>query len=144
MSRLRLRRGGWELELEGDEAFIARYLERFLPLLDPPATERDLPRVAPEFQVRKNLDFEDFVAIKGPSRDLERLLVLAYYQEKYEGHGAYDLPELGRAWEEAWPALPWDEALGQQAVEEGYLQREAGERLTLSFRGYQFVQEGLA
>lgn len=152
MSRIHLRQGELELELEGDEGFIATHLPTLLAAMGlqgaaeprpvPPAARA--PRVPEGFRVQKNLSLDDFVALKAPTEELDRLLVLAYFQEKYEGVGSYGPDELGESWAKAWPDLAWSGELPRLAEERGYLVREYDGRLTLSYRGEQYVQDGLA
>lgn len=151
-SRIRVKQGDRELELEGDASFVAAQLERLWPLTFGTVTPEAAPaleasearRVPATFAVRKNLSFEAFVALKNPSDDRDRLLVLAYYQEKYEEVQAYAVALLAEAWAAAWPAHPWDEEVWKQAVEGGFLQWQEDGRLTLSFAGDQYVRDGLA
>ncbi|MBO9540067.1 hypothetical protein J7643_05670 [bacterium] len=153
-SRVRIRQGDRELELEGDAAFVEAQLERLLPftfgagssltVAPVPAPHLEDHQVPANFAVKKNLSFEAFLELKQPSSDRDRLLVLAYYQEKYADLQAYPIADLAAAWTLAWPELPWDEACWKEAVEGGFLQWQEDGRLTLSFAGDQYVRDGLA
>ncbi|HEY9900127.1 MAG TPA: hypothetical protein V6D00_13180 [Pantanalinema sp.] len=153
-SRIRIRQGDRELELAGDAAFVAAQLDRLWPLAfgqgapvaspSPSGQAPDDRRVSATFAVKKNLSFEAFAALKDPTSDRDRLLVLAYYQEKYADQQAYPVAVLAEAWALAWPELPWDEGVWKEAVEGGFLQWQEDGRLTLSFAGDQYVRDGLA
>lgn len=152
--RIRIKQGDRELELEGEASFVAAQLDRLWPLTfgkaaqpepaPPTPLEADERRVPASFVVRKNLSFEDFVGLKNPAGDRDRLLVLAYYQEKYEERQAYPVAALATAWAAAWPDRQWDEGVWKEAVEGGFLQWQEDGRLTLSFAGDQYVRDGLA
>lgn len=147
MNRIRIRRGDIELEMEGEASFLEAHLERLVAMAfgrTAPVAPEELPRVSASFTVKRNLTFDDFVSLKEPESDRDRLLVLAYYQEKYESRGHYTLPELQTLWEAAWPGLPWDEGVWKEALEQGFLQWQDGGQLTLSFAGQNYVRDGLA
>ena len=121
---------------------------RFRPQSDPAswATGVPTPRVPGPpmaIRVRKNITFADFLALKEPKTSLDRLLTLAYYLEKYEGQNHYGVPELDRAWSEAFPDDAFSTELCLEAVRGGYVE-EVGGHLTLTFSGEAYVQNGLA
>jgi hypothetical protein len=147
LNRVRVRRGDIEIELEGEASFLEAHLDRLMAMaFGRPVAEpaEEMPRVAATFTVRRNLSFEDFLDLKDPETDRDRLLVLAYFQEKYQSRGHYTVPELRGYWEEAWPALPWDDDVWKEALEAGFLQWQDGGQLTLSFAGQNYVRDGLA
>lgn len=160
--RVRLKNGAREIELEGDRLFVEEQLARYAPwvqasesrawpnlsseeerelasLPDPP-----LPRVPSGFRVECRLDFPDFLRLKAPETPLGRLLVLAYYLEKYQLRACYAPAELMQFWQASWPAEPLDPELWQEAVSQGFLEWETPETLTLTYRGQMHVRDGLA
>lgn len=159
--RIRLKRGDRELELEGDRDFVEAQLTRFgawfqdsepvaesARRLEAPEPEEplaaDFPRVAASFRVTSSLSLEEFLHLKAPQTPLGRLLVLAYFLEKYQNREAYAPEELRRWWTERWPAEPLDPLLLDEAVDAGYLEWETPETLTLTFSGQLHVRDGLA
>lgn len=150
MNRIRIKQGDRELEIEGEAAFVEAHLERLMGLITGAAPQaaaeprEEIRRVPASFAVKKNLSLADFIELKAPQHLVDRLLVLAYYQERYEAAIAYTLDELSTLWEAHWPELPLAEDTWQAAVEKGYLQRQEDGRLTLSFVGHHHVRDGLA
>jgi len=155
--RIRLRNGARELELKGDRLFVEEMLARFAPWIQDPLAEpvlasepeasrraAELPRVPVSFRVRTAISFADFLQLKAPETPLGRLLVLAYFLEKYQQRPAYAPDELTAWWQERWPKEPLDPQLWQDAVAEGYLEWETPEALTLTYRGQVHVRDGLA
>lgn len=165
MARIRLRNGDRELELEGDRGMLEELLARYAPWVQggmhpdiacPPALSPDeerelaavplaeMPRVSSAFRVQTTLTLGEFVEMKAPQTPLGRLLVLAYYHEKYRQQSCYVLDKLAAWWQEAYPSEPFDPELAQRAVDEGYLEWETPEALTLTFTGQTHVRDGLA
>lgn len=142
--RLRIRQGDRELEIEGDRQFVLEQLDRLYALAFGASLPDEGPRVPATFAVRPNLAFDDFVRLKEPATDVDRLVVLAYYHEKYGGVGDYPLLELERWWTDAWSGLPFGAQVLEEAFERGFFQRLEDERLTLSFAGQKYVRDGLA
>lgn len=150
--RIRLRNGERELEVRGDRAFVEDMLARFAPWLEavdsapavPDRPAAELPRVPSSFRVQTAITFAEFLQLKTPQNPLGRLLVLAYFLEKYQHRPAYAPEELTAWWQESWPAETLDAELWQRAVDEGYLEWETPEALTLTYRGQVHVRDGLA
>ncbi|MNR86243.1 hypothetical protein D3C72_170920 [compost metagenome] len=152
--RIRLRNGAREFEVAGDRLFVEEMLARFAPWVqspDPaevapgvPVPAGDPPRVPSSFRVQAAVSFADFLQLKAPQSPLGRLLVLAYFLEKYQYRPAYAPDELTAWWHERWPSEPLDSQLCQEAVNEGYLEWETPEALTLTYRGQMHVRDGLA
>lgn len=157
--RIRLRNGAREIELEGDRRFVEEQLARFAPWVqaseepgEPPAgsaqeataCSQDVPRVPADFRVTTAISFADFLHLKSPRSPLGRLLVLAYFLEKYQQRPAYAPDELLGWWQERWPAEALESQLWQDAIDEGFLEWETPEALTLTYRGQMHVRDGLA
>lgn len=151
MNHIRIKQGDRELEIAGEASFVEAHLEKLMavafgsvPTEAAPSAREEIRRVPASFAVRKNLSLADFISLKEPQRLVDRLLVLAYYQERYEATLASSRDELSRLWEAQWPDLPLEEETWQAAVEQGYLQEQEDGRLTLSFVGHHHVRDGLA
>lgn len=161
--RIRIRNGSREIELAGDRLFVEEQLARYAAWVqasDEPAQERRgepspptadasldpeaLRRVSESFRVRSTLPFLDFVRLKAPKSPLGRLLVLAYFLEKYRQRTAYPPEELQGWWVEHWPSETLDAQLWEEAVSAGFLEWETPEALTLTYRGQLHVRDGLA
>ncbi len=157
--RIRLKNGEREIELEGDRSFVEEMLERYAPWIQapeqpgtPPAVPvaeprilpGELPRVPASFRVMAKLTFAEFLQLKSPRTPLGRLLVLAYFLEKYQQRAAYAPAELVTRWQETWPAETLDAQLWEEAVDTGFLEWESPEALTLTYRGQMHVRDGLA
>ncbi|MEB3186384.1 MAG: hypothetical protein VKP72_02980 [bacterium] len=143
---LRCRPAGPAREAEGTLRDLDASCEGSMP----PAREVELadvggslPRVAPDFKVRRNLTLEGLVALKEPQLDVERLLVIAYYGERYEERSVHRLYELEKAWMSTFPDFPWRAEVLEEAIERGFLQPTEPEGVTLSYRGESFVRDGL-
>lgn len=151
MNHIRIKQGDRELEIAGEASFVEAHLEKLMavafgsvPLEAAPAPREEIRRVPASFAVKKNLSLADFISLKEPQRLVDRLLVLAYYQERYEATLASSRDELAGLWEAQWPDVPLEEETWQAAVEQGYLQQQEDGRLTLSFVGHHHVRDGLA
>lgn len=151
MNHIRIKQGDRELEIAGEASFVEAHLEKLMavafgsvPLEAAPSAREEIRRVPASFAVRKNLSLADFISLKEPQRPVDRLLVLAYYQERYEATLASSRDELSGLWEAQWPDVPLEEDTWQAAVEQGYLQEQEDGRLTLSFVGHHHVRDGLA
>ena len=103
-----------------------------------------IPRLSPEFRVRRNQTMGGLVALKEPRHDVERLLVLVYYREKYEGQSLHQASDLSRIWNEVFPTRTWQADVVDEAIARGFLEKVEPEGVTLSFRGETFVRDGLA
>lgn len=151
-ARIRIIRGDCELELEGEPSFILEQFERMQaiafgkPIANAPETpaEPENPAVSATFRVRKTLSFEDFLSLKEPQTEVDRLVCLAYYHEKYGERVHYTVPELSELWMAVWPELPLEEAVWKEAIERGYMVWQEEGRLTLSYSGHNYVRDGLA
>lgn len=151
MNHIRIKQGDRELEIAGEASFVEAHLDKLMavafgsaPTEAAPTAREEIRRVPASFAVRKNLSLADFISLKEPQRPVDRLLVLAYYQERYEATLASSRDELSRLWEAQWPDVPLEEGTWQAAVEQGYLQEQEDGRLTLSFVGHHHVRDGLA
>jgi hypothetical protein len=157
--RIRLKNGGREIELEGDRPFVEEMLSRYASWIQaseqpgtPPSeaapesrmASGDLPRVPPSFRVTATLSFPEFLTLKSPRTPLGRLLVLAYFLEKYQQRLAYAPAELVSGWHECWPTETLEAQLWEEAVDAGFLEWESPEALTLTYRGQMHVRDGLA
>ncbi len=169
--RIRLKNGLREIELEGDRLLVEELLARYAPWVQaaalqapgvpvpsvPDPLDSDLsaselrldrsapqPRVSSSFQVRSTLTFTDFLQLKSPQSLLERLLVLAYFLEKYQQRLRYTPAELQAFWRETWPTEALESSLWQEALDAGFLEWETPEALTLTYRGHVHVHDGLA
>ena len=149
-ARIRIKRGENELELEGDPSFISEQFDRMSAMAfgaTAPRTapeETELPTISASFRVQKTLSFEDFLSLKEPREEIDRLLCLAYYHEKYGEHVHYSVDELRGLWQEAWPERPLDAIVWKEAIERGFMQWLEEGRLTLSYSGQNYVRNGLA
>lgn len=153
-ARIRIKRGDNELELEGEPSFIAEQFERMKALAfgESPAAatpkeaiaESPFPPVSASYRVKKNLSFDDFLSLKEPQSPVDRLVCLAYFQEKYGERVQYSVPELEAFWQASWPESPLEEHVWKEAIEQGLLQWQEEGRLTLSYSGHNYVRDGLA
>ena len=162
--RIRLKNGPREIELEGDRLVVEELLARYAPWVqqaDPQvaahadasgdrasslahAPAEELPRVPTAFRVQSTLTLAAFLELKAPETPLGRLLVLAYYLEKYQGRPTYAPDELSAIWQECWPKETLDPQLWQEGLAQGFLEWETPEALTLTYRGHVHVRDGLA
>lgn len=107
--RLRLSWGQFSLELEGDEAFIERYLPVARELLErlqacsPPESppSRDAPS-----QGRRFLTLREFYDLKAPKDHPEAVAVFAYWLREYEGRREFREEDIKRCYREAGVRMP--------------------------------------
>lgn len=160
-ARIRLKNGARELELEGDRLLIEELLARYAPWVQAGAhgagahgagiqgiesagdAFQDLPRVPSAFRVETKVALVDFLALKAPASPLDRLLVIAYYLEKYQQCPEYPPGRLAATWQECWPKETLDSQLWEEGVAQGYLEWQQPETLTLTYRGQIHVRDGL-
>lgn len=159
---IKLAKGEAHFEARGERDFVERALERWGTLLfagqaikEPSPVKEPDPIREPErmlaesvaaprrISVRKNIDFPDFLKLKEPETTLDRLLTLAYYLEKYESRQNYDLSELNEVWHRQFPEDALTPGVWEEAIAKSYLLDSKG-KLTLSFSGEAYVQNGLA
>lgn len=157
--RFRLKRGDWEIELAGERDFIeaqlAQWLPRFLGSEAPQASGApgqaiaepapdELPRVSPSFTPKLNVDLAGLVQLKQATAPGDLLLVGAYYMEKYLRKDAYTPGELRTELETlpSWDCQNVDDQI-ELAVTQGYLDPLRDARYTLTFKGQNYVRDGL-
>lgn len=157
-AKFHLKRKGFEIELEGPVAFIQGILHAHLtswtegvsalqPSVALPETsvsEPDFPRVSPNFQPKVNITLEEFTRMKEAISPSDMLVVAAYYFEKYRRQEAFKVSEL----QEALVTLPaWEcheaDAEIELPVTLGLLERLHDGRYTLTFKGQNYVRDGL-
>ncbi len=164
MARVKLRDGDREFEFDGPVEVIEAQLQAWQAWVERrtdsplrcrpagPAREakaslehmQGLPRIAPDFRVQRNLTLEGLVSLKEPRLDVERLLVIVYYGERYEERTVHGVQDLEMAWNRVFPDQDWRSEVLQEAVEQGFLESVEPGNVTLSYRGETFVRDGLA
>ena len=149
-----MRDGEREIRVEGSEDLVREAMDRWLAHEGAPSagasgrgttlsTEPWSDRVLPAIQVRKNIEVQEFVALKEPDSPRDRLLTLAYFLEKYDKLEQYGLDQLRMLWIEAFPCESMDSCSWEDAIRDGYLERVGDGRFTLTFSGESYVQSGL-
>jgi hypothetical protein len=144
--RLKLRFGNREFEAEGDPEFIEKHFAAFTALKDEPLrieepeqreAKSSKPRPASEMHAKGRTPAE-FVRLKDPKTQMERLLVLAKYLEEERGMGEYPQAEVNKLAGEA----KLKEIHGQfftNATKQGYLRQPSRGKYALSLSGEDFI-----
>ena len=98
----------------------------------------------------KRVSLKEFVISKGPGNDVQRVLTIGYYLEKYDGLDSFNVEDLRKGFRAAAEAVPGNlsEAI-RKNVAKGHLmpagQQKAGSRaLILTNTGEKLVDEGFA
>ena len=158
--RFRYRQGDFEVEFSGSQAYVEAQLAAWLPRLTAGASEKTvpvsapapvsdpieaLPRVSPSFRPKVNTSMEEFLAMKDAIAPLDVLVVAAYYLEKYHQQTAYTQAELQAKLEglKVWECRVVDDVM-PLAVETGYLEPLRDDQYTLTFKGQNYVRDGLS
>jgi hypothetical protein len=167
-ARFHLKRVDFEIELTGPVPFVEGVLQSHLagwlgsgaaptnvqaplstqaPAASSPPSESapDFPRVSPLFQPKVNVSLAEFTRMKEAVSPCDILVVAAYYFEKYRRQESFKPSEL----QEALATLPaWECHEAETEIELpltlGYLERLRDGRYTLTFKGQNYVRDGLA
>jgi hypothetical protein len=162
-ARVRIREGDRELELAGSEAFVAELLERhlrgWLASSTPPAAPSaavevaaphtadadPFPRVSPTFSPTVNISLADFTRLKQAVSPADLVVVTAYYLEKYGRRESFTAGDIQNALADlpAWACREVVEEL-ELPLMLGHIERLRDGRLTLTFKGQNYVRDGLA
>ncbi|MEB3330612.1 MAG: hypothetical protein VKQ33_15405 [Candidatus Sericytochromatia bacterium] len=159
-ARIRIREGERELELAGSEAFVADVLERHFQawLGDPPRAEaapagqdpaapgpEPFPRVSPTFSPKVNISLADLAHMKQAVAPADLVVTAAYYLEKYGRLESFTKEELQGALA-ALPAWSCREVADELELPLtlGHIEQLRDGRLTLTFKGQNYVRNGLA
>ncbi|HEY9722173.1 MAG TPA: hypothetical protein V6D47_09170 [Oscillatoriaceae cyanobacterium] len=147
--RIRIKRGDCEIELSGDRDFVESQLAKLLPQLlgtEAPAapTADAMRRVPADFAPKRNLDLAGLVALKQARAPQDLMLVGAYYLEKYLRQESYSATELADSLGPlpGWECQSIDEPL-ELALTQGFLEKLRNGRYTLTFKGQNYVRDGL-
>ena len=161
--RFRFRRGELELELEGEREFIESQLAKWLPILSQeapgltldvkatePAAEPATPadgfhRVPKDFAPRVTITLADLVRMKEAVSPVDLVTVAGYYMEKYRRQERYSPQELQAELDglSAWDCHSVDEPF-ELAVTSGFFEQLRDGSYTLTYKGQNYVQNGLA
>lgn len=149
--RFRLKRGDFEIELQGDQAWVEAQISRFVDGVAPePTTEvaikvADFPRVSPDFQPKVNVTISQFVAMKDAATPADVFIVGVYYLEKYQRRETFSLQLLQDLLAEV-PA--WDCQRTEDVVEEvqvrGHVEKLRDGTWCITYKGQNYVREGLS
>ncbi|MEB3221222.1 MAG: hypothetical protein VKS61_05140 [Candidatus Sericytochromatia bacterium] len=165
-ARVRIREGEREVELEGSEAFVAELLERHLagwlvsaPGLAMPRVSATLapevadeqaeptdpfPRVSPTFTPKVNVSLAEFTRMKQAVSPADLVVVTAYYLEKYRRLESFTTADIQAALAElpAWSCREAGEEL-ELPMTLGHIEQLRDGRLSLTFKGQNYVRDGL-
>ena len=156
--RFRLKRGDWEIEFSGERDFIEAQLAQWMPRFlgeqakapEAPVEKaiaqpaEDLPRVSASFTPKRNIDLAGLVRLKQASVPRDLLLVGAYYLEKYMRKENFSPAELRAELDSlpAWECHHMDDQL-ELVVAQGFVDQLRDGRYTLTFKGQNYVRDGL-
>ncbi|MEB3196679.1 MAG: hypothetical protein VKP62_05690 [Candidatus Sericytochromatia bacterium] len=168
-THFRLKQGAFEVELSGSAEFVERQLSRYLaswmqaagdPELGPEArvastpvapadapqdnSSEVFPRVRPDFQPKVNVSLAEFVHMKEAVSPSDLLVVGAYYLEKYHRQESFTAADLQKSLAQlpAWDCRQVDIEL-ESVLTMGWLERLRDGHYTLTFKGQNYVRDGL-
>lgn len=107
--------------------------------------EPDFPRVPADFRPKVNVSIEAFLAMKNAVAPVDVVVVAAYYLDKYlqqDTFAAADLQAL-LAPLAAWECRQASDEL-EPVLAMGYVERLRDGRFTITYKGQNYVREGLA
>lgn len=169
-ARFRIKHGEVEIEVGGSEGFVSDLLERhlaaWLPVTPPglPTPPRitsvaratapeageatpleEFPRVSPSFSPKVNITLGEFADMKQAVSPADLVVVAAYYLEKYGRLETFSPADLQAALAEL-PAWSCREAVDELELPMtlGHIEALRDGRLTLTFKGQNYVRDGLA
>lgn len=138
MSKIRIRHGDDEIELEGSDQFISRQLANFYERVGQVGRatanlKRQLLEEPPPSKPGKPPTPAEFYRSKGKTDGLSRLLIFARYLEEYEGSAEFTAADVNRVAKEARLAKDIHPQYFTNAVKQGLLRKSGGKySLTLS------------
>lgn len=148
-TRFRLKRGDFEIELAGEQAWVdtqlAAHLARWEGLApETPAPEPEFPRVRPDFRPRVNVTLADFMVQKQATAPADMLIVAVYYMEKYLQQETFTIDALQARLAElpAW-ACQDANAVMEEALVRGHVEMLRDARACITYKGQNYVREGL-
>lgn len=109
-NKFKFKKGDLEIEISGEREFVELQIIAWKnQLLDSTSSEKNLQGCSfkgneesinkqenEKITVVKNISLEDFINLKNPSEDYDKLLVVAYYLEKYEKYSTFTEIDLYR------------------------------------------------
>jgi len=138
VSKIRVRHGDTEIELDGSDAFISKYLEQFYQridigrssvsattikkeLLEPPAKPRQGKQLTPA----------EFYKSKGKDDGISQVLIFGKYLEEFEGMSEFSQADVNKAAEQAKLSKDIHGQYFTNAIKQGLL-RKRGKKYSLT------------
>jgi hypothetical protein len=138
MSKIRVRLGDNEIELDGSDAFIAKQLEQFYQRLDtgrpqvsPSAIKRELLETHAKTKPGKQPTPAEFYKAKGKTDGISQVLIFGKYLEEFEGKSEFSPAEVNKVVEEAKLSKDIHSQYFANAVKQGLL-RKRGTKYSLT------------
>ena len=147
--RIRIARDGFELDVEGDRAFIDDMLGRYLEV--PPSGEPKLRASSDSVRDEsgtKVLSPSEFIRQFGFTKYTDRTVAFGYYLEEIRGRESFTTSDINAMYYEAKMETTNTSASFSQLVKRGHLMEAKGapkaKAYILTQSGVRFIEEALA
>lgn len=144
-NEFKIKKADIEISFRGNQEFVEKQLQEWkniiLEIIE--QTNKDnLKQEVKKIEVKKNINFNDFLKLKNPSNKEEQVIVASYFLEKYEKKEYFSFDDLKTILN----LSDLDKYL-EINVERGFLQRVKNNQnkycYTLTYSGEVYVKEGL-
>lgn len=154
--KFQLIQGDTRLEIEGPRDFVEGQLAVWRDLFhkqDPAAAQIEAEKVPASpatrpIKVKTNISIQEFFKLKNPHNDADRVVVAAYYLERYEHKTSFDRQDLVTAMGKVHSIPERLDGYIQDNLRKGYIVETSDpgpkeKPFSLTFSGEKYVKEGL-
>ncbi|MBC7475993.1 MAG: hypothetical protein H7263_17050 [Candidatus Sericytochromatia bacterium] len=150
----RFKNGDLEIEFSGEKDYVESQIENWKNFINSSnksnfsknKTDKELNNYrnndTPEIRIIKNISIEEFIDLKKPNDDLDKVIVAAYYLEKYEKCNSFSENDLYKLLNvenvERYILINMEKGLLSLSNEENNMVK-----YTLTYSGEMYVREGL-
>jgi len=149
--RIKLRRGDFEIEVQGDKEFVDSKFRELLDTQPFPKTTQPLTTkpISIPTDGGKPLSLREFVDQYNTKAHMDFILLIGYYLEKYRGQDSFTVADIKSAYNDMREKLTNAGPFINQNVKKGFLMEappKEGIKKTmysLTRKGTQFIENGL-
>jgi hypothetical protein len=150
--RIKLRRGDFEIEVQGDKEYVESKFRELLDTQPFPKTAQPLTTQPKSLSTdgTKPLSLREFVDQFNTKAHMDFILIIGYYLEKYRGQDSFTVSDIKSAYTEMREKLTNAGPFITQNVRKGFLmeapQKEGVKKAmySLTRKGIQFIESGLS
>lgn len=150
--RIKLRRGDFEIEVQGDKEYVDSKFRELLDTQPFPKTTQPLTAKSANLPTdgTKTLSLREFVDQFNTTAHMDFILLIGYYLEKYRGQDSFTVADIKKAYDDMREKLTNAGPFINQNVKKGLLMEappKEGIKKTmysLTRKGIQFIENGLS